>query len=53
MHHEPTVLSQILFFIFSMFVLGGFIFFLGLIDRFLKHTTVKGGSTFLDDLDKQ
>lgn len=53
MHHEPIVLSQILFFIFSIFVLGGFGFLLLLINGFIKHTTVKGGSTFLDDLDKQ
>lgn len=35
---------------FGVFV--GFCFVLLLINGFIKHTTVKGGSTFLDDLEK-
>ncbi len=35
---------------FGIFV--GFCFVLLLINGFIKHTTVKGGSTFLDDLEK-
>ncbi len=35
---------------FGIFV--GFCFVLLLINGFIKHTNVKGGSTFLDDLEK-
>lgn len=53
MTEEPSLLSQILCVIFCLFITGGFIFFLCLIDvlwkKFKSYAMVEGGSTFIGD----
>ncbi len=53
MAEEPTLLSQILCVVFCLFITGGFIFFLCLInvllDKLKGICMVEGGSTFVGD----
>lgn len=53
MTEEPTLLSQILCVVFCLFITGGFIFFLCLInvllDKLKGICMVEGGSTFVGD----